>query len=54
MFTDNYSDISREASKKDYLQLEHILQAFDKAKVRLRANVNFDVAVELMLLTMIE
>ena len=54
MFRENYSDISREASKKGYVQIENILQAFDKAKLRLRANVNYDVAIELMLLTMIE
>ena len=54
MFRENYSDISREATRKGYLKLENILQAFDKAKIRLRANVNFDVAMELMLLTMTE
>ena len=54
MFREYYSEISREASEKDYMKLEQILQAFEKAKTRIRANVNFDVAIELMLLSMTE
>ena len=34
------------------LKMKEILQAFEKAKVRLRANVSFDVTMELMLLTL--
>ena len=37
-----------------YESIENILQAIDKAKVRLGANVNFDVTMELMALTMKE
>ncbi len=44
--------ISAAASSLDYEKIEEILTAFDKAKMRLKANVNFDVAMELMLLTM--
>ena len=41
-----------EASHRSYEKIEEILQAFEKAKVRLRANVNFDITMELMLLTL--
>jgi DNA polymerase-3 subunit delta' len=37
---------------RSYEKIEEILQAFEKAKVRIRANVNFDVTMELMLLTL--
>ena len=37
-----------------YEGLEKILEAIDKARVRLDANVNMELAMELMLLTMKE
>ena len=37
-----------------YESIQNILYAFDKVKIRLRANVNFDVALELLLLTIKE
>ena len=52
LFQDEASYISREASYRSYEKIEEILQAFEKAKVRLRANVNFDITMELMLLTL--
>lgn len=52
LFQDEASYISREASHCSYEKIEEILQAFEKAKVRLRANVNFDITMELMLLTL--
>ena len=52
LFQDEASYISREASHRIYEKIEEILQAFEKAKVRLRANVNFDITMELMLLTL--
>ena len=52
LFQDEASYISREASRRSYEKIEEILQAFEKAKVRLRANVNFDITMELMLLTL--
>ena len=52
LFQDEASYISREASHRSYEKIEEILQAFEKAKVRLRANVNFDITRELMLLTL--
>lgn len=51
-FQEEASHISREASERGYEKIEEILQAFDKAKIRLKANVSFDVAMELMLLTL--
>lgn len=52
LLQDEASYISREASHRSYEKIEEILQAFEKAKVRLRANVNFDITMELMLLTL--
>lgn len=52
LFQDEASYISREASHRSYKKIEEILQAFEKAKVRLRANVNFDITMELMLLAL--
>ena len=52
LFQDEASYISREASHRSYEKIEEILQAVEKAKVRLRANVNFDIPMELMLLTL--
>lgn len=52
LFQDEASYISREASHRSYEKIEEILQAFEKAKVSLRANVNFDITMELMLLTL--
>lgn len=52
IFQGEYRAISSEANQRDYEKIEEILGAFDKAKLRLKANVNFEVAMELMLLAM--
>jgi DNA polymerase-3 subunit delta' len=52
LFREEYTAIASQASKKGYESIENILQALDKAKVRLKANVNFDLTMELMFLTM--
>lgn len=52
LYQDQYHAISKQASTRTYENLENILQAIDKAKVRLEANVNFEIAIELMVLTM--
>lgn len=52
LFQDEASYISREASHRSYEKIEEILQALEKVKVRLRANVNFDITMELMLLAL--
>ncbi len=51
IFKDEINDISKQAAICPYEGLENILQALDKAKTRLRANVNFELTVELLLLT---
>lgn len=54
LYRDQFHDISHQASTRTYEDIENILQAIDKAKMRLDANVNFDVTMELMALTMKE
>lgn len=54
IFKDEYSIVSSLCQKSSYEGLETILSAIDKAKVRLKANVNTELALELMLLTMKE
>ena len=46
--------ITKQATKSDYEGIEAVIEAMDKAKIRLRANVNFEVAIELMLLSIKE
>ena len=54
IFKDEYSAVSSCCQKSSYEGLEEILSAIERAKVRLNANVNTDLALELMLLTMKE
>lgn len=54
VYPEEYSALSKEASKSTYEGLEQIIKAMEKAKVRLKANVNFDIALEMMLLTIKE
>ena len=51
LYNDEYHEISKQASTRNYEDIENIIKAIDKAKIRLEANVNFDVAIELMVLT---
>ena len=44
----------RQAEKSSYRGIETILEALHKAKMRLNANVNFDLVIELLLLTIKE
>ncbi|MDE6433304.1 MAG: AAA family ATPase [Lachnospiraceae bacterium] len=54
IFKNEYSVMRKQASRISYEGVEEILQAMDKLKIRLEANVNFDIAMELMLLTIKE
>jgi len=54
IFKDEISTIRKKASKCSYEGLEEIITAIDKARVRLKANVNFDLVLELLLLTIKE
>ena len=54
IFKDEFSTIKAMSTVSGYDGLERILQAIEKARVRLDANVNTELALELMLLTMKE
>ena len=54
LFADEISAIRKHAERKEYEGIEAIVNAIEKAKIRLRANVNFDTTMELMVLTMKE
>lgn len=54
VFRDNISDIKKQANKSSYNGIERIINALDKAKARLNANVNFELVMELLLLTIKE
>lgn len=54
IFKDEVYDIKRQAAKRSYPGIERILKALQTAKVRLNANVNFDLTLELLLLTIKE
>ena len=52
IFKDEYKLINEMGQKVGYAGLEEILGAIDKAKARLEANVNMELVMELLLLTM--
>ena len=52
VFKDEYRMINETGQKIDYAGLEAILAAIDTARTRLEANVNLDLAMDLLLLTM--
>ncbi|MDO4555864.1 MAG: DNA polymerase III subunit delta' [Lachnospiraceae bacterium] len=54
VYKDHYNLLMKLSSHMSYEGIQNILYAFDKVKLRLRANVNFDVALELLLLTIKE
>ncbi len=54
IFKDEVYDIKKQAAKKSYAGIEKILQALELAKTRLNANVNFDLVIEMLLLTIKE
>lgn len=54
IFKDQVQEIKKRAAHSSYSGLEEIVNAIEKAKVRLNANVNFDLTIELMLLTIKE
>ena len=51
IFKDEYKMINETGEKVDYAGLEAILAAIDTARTRLNANVNMELAMELLLLT---
>jgi DNA polymerase-3 subunit delta' len=54
LFSDEIHTLRKMASRSSYEGIGSILVALDKAKIRLNANVNFELTMELMLLTMKE
>jgi DNA polymerase-3 subunit delta' len=54
LYREELTFIKKQASIRSYEGVEKIINAMEKAKIRLKANVNFDIAIELMLLTIKE
>lgn len=54
VFADRLKYIKDRANKSSYEGIEIILDSLEKAKARLKANVNFDLVMELLLLTIKE
>ena len=54
IFGDQLKSIREKAAKSSYEGIETILTSLEKAKARLKAHVNFDLVMELLLLTMKE
>ena len=54
LFGEDVRIIRQQAKMLSYEKIETIMKAIDKAKVRLKANVNFDIVMEMMLLTIKE
>ena len=51
IFQEEIYSIKKEASHSSYGGIEQILKSLEKAKARIRANVNFELVIELLLLT---
>ena len=54
VFSDQLKFIKEKASKSSYEGIELVLESIEKAKARIKANVNFDLVMELLLLTIKE
>ena len=54
VFGDQIKFIKEKAKKSSYEGIETILVSIEKAKTRIKANVNFDLLMELLLLTIKE
>lgn len=54
IFKDEVYDIKKQAAKKSYSGIENILQALELTRTRLKANVNFDLVIEMLLLAIKE
>ena len=54
VFAEQLDYIKEKATESSYEGIEIILEAIEKAKMRLKANVNFDLVMELLLLTIKE
>ena len=54
VFKDQLQSIKEQARKSSYEGIELILESLEKAKARLKANVNFDLVMELLFMTIKE
>ena len=54
VFKDQINDIREQARKSSYEGIQLIISSLEKAKARLKANVNFELVMELLFLTMKE
>jgi DNA polymerase-3 subunit delta' len=54
LYKKEFQFIKKQANLRSYTELDNIIKAMEKAKLRLKANVNFDITIELMLLTIKE
>lgn len=54
VFKQEINFIKEQARERSYENIEKILEAIEKTKVRLRANVNLELALELLFLTIRE
>lgn len=54
VFQDEFRYLQKKAITSSYQGLNEIMEALEKAKVRLNANVNFDITMEMLLLTIKE
>lgn len=54
IFKDEVYDIKKQAANRSYHNVERVLEALEKAKIRLNANVSFELVIELLLFTMKE
>ena len=54
VFKDQLNDIKERARKSSYEGIENMIDAVEKAKTRLHANVNFDLVMELLFMTIKE
>ena len=54
IFRDEVYDLRRQTERRSYHAIEEILEALQQAKTRLNANVNFDLVIELLLMTIKE
>ena len=54
VFKNELNSIREQASERSYENLEKILDALERTKVRLQANVNVELTLELLFLTIRE
>lgn len=54
LFKEEYRIIKKQASIRSYERIENIIKSMEEAKAKLKSNVNFDITIELMLLSIKE